>query len=219
MRRADDLNLCGPAGRAAARDARAAAGGRRRAGMTFAELVVALSITCVIGSAVAGMMTVVATASSDQGLTRGALVGNAALSARFGSAIRGAKMVLAKGDTYLVLWVSRPDQADQPQLADLQLIEWDSTAQTLTSYTPPTNLNPADNTQYDQNATSFYAVLSPRKNTADFPGLLWATGATAWTCWLNNADPHQARYASYRATLAQNGVSDTTLGGVTLKNQ
>ena len=219
MRRAMDLNLCGPAGKAAARGARAIAGGRRRGGMTFAELVVALSITCVIGSAVAGMMTAVATASSDHGLARDALVGNAALSARFGSALRGAKMVLAKGDPYLVLWVSKSGQSDQPQLSDLQLVEWDSVQQTLTSYMAPTNLSPADNTQYDLTTTNYYTVLGPLKGTTKFPGRLWATGVTAWTCWLSNADPRLARYASYRATLAQDGVSDTTLGGANLKNQ
>lgn len=207
MRRADDLNLCGPAGH------------RRRAGMTFAELVLALAITCLIGSAIAGMMTSISTAASDSGLTRDALVGNAALSARYGSAIRGAKTVLAKGNQYLVLWVSKSGQSDQPQLSDLQLVEWDSAQQTLTSYKAPADLSLADNTQYDLMTTDFHAVLSALKGTTKFPGRLWATGVTGWTCWLNNADPRMARYASYRATLTQDRVSDTTLGGATLKNQ
>jgi hypothetical protein len=187
--------------------------------MTFAELVLAMAVTCIIGAAIAGMMTSVSTAASDHGLTRGALVGNAALSARYGSAVRGAKMVLANGTQYLVLWVSKSGQADQPQLSDLQLIEWDAVQQNLTSYKAPADLSPADNAQYDLVATNFYTALGPLKGTTKFPGRLWATGVTGWTCWLNNADPRMARYASYRATLTQDGVSDTTLGGAALRNQ
>jgi hypothetical protein len=211
MRRTDDLGLCGLTGKAAARP--------RRAGMTFAELIMAMAITCLVGAAIAGMMTSISSAASDHGLTRDALVGNASLSTRFGSAIRGARMVLAKGNTYLILWASRSGQADQPQLLDLQLIEWDSTLRTLTSYKAPADLNPADNTQYDLMTTDFYAALKPLKGTAKFPSRLWAAGVTGWTCWVSNADPRQARYASYRATLSQDGVSDTTLGGAAMRNQ
>ena len=82
-----------------------------------------------------------------------------------------------------------------------------------------TDLDAGANTKYDLTTTSFYAVLGPLRGTASFPPRLWATGVAGWSCWLNNADPRLARYASYRATLAQGGVSDTTLGAAAMKNQ
>jgi hypothetical protein len=119
----------------------------------------------------------------------------------------------------LVLWVSRSGQDDQPHLSDVQMIEWDSTRGDLTSYKAPADLNAAADTKFDLTTTDFRAVLNSLKGTTNFPGRLWATGVTGWSCWLNNADPRMARYASYRATLTQDGVSDTTLSGAAMKNQ
>jgi hypothetical protein len=182
------------------------------------ELVLAAAITLIIGLAVAGMLLSVSTGTSSQREGRSLSVAHAAVAEHLGYAVRGSKMVLAKADGLLVLWIPGSSTKSVPTLSRLCRIECDAAAKELCCYRAPVNLPPADDTQYDLATTDFNAVTNALKGTASFPKRLWATDAAKWAVALDAADPKQARFVSYRLTLSVDGRSETSAGGAALRN-
>jgi len=193
-------------------------GGRRRAGLTFLELLLALSITTLIGAAVGAMLLSVSTGVSMQSETRCCLVSHVVASLRIGEALRTAKKVLAAGDAYIVLWVPGESTDASPRLSQLLRIEHQPTAEELRCYRSTAELTEAQDVTYDLVTTDFDAVTDALKGTDLMPGHVWADNVTDWGIRLNAEDPRDARYVGYRMTMRVDDVTEATFGGAALRN-
>ena len=198
-----------------------AAGHRRRSacrGLTLVELVLGLVITSFISAAIGAMLISVSAGVSHQRETRACTVSHAVASIRVGEALRSAKMVLAMGPDYVVLWMPEAWPNGMVNLSEFVRIERDPAAEELVCYRAPPNLAEADDTAYDLAATDFDAVTSALRGTPFFPRRLWASGVTGWATTTTTTDPREARYVGYRITMSLDGVAETTFGGAALRN-
>jgi len=195
-------------------DARRAGNG----GVTLMELLLALMVSGLVGAAVALMLSATSYGTSSQAEKRSMLVTNEIAAGRLGEALRRSKMVLAKGEDYLVLWMADTSVNDVPNLSELHRIERDPTTDELQSYRAPADLASEDDVEYDLGTTDFNAVTGALKDSAYFPGTLWATEVTAWTTTVPTADVRQANFVGYRITTTSDGASETKIGGMKLRN-
>lgn len=196
--------------------------GLRRAqssrGLSLVELLVALVITALIGSAVAAMLLSASSGTSVQAETRGFLLTQASIATRLGSTIRSSKMVLACGADYLVLWTTELNPDGMPNLSELRRIERDAATGQVRCYRAPDDLPAEQDTAYDLGTTDFEAVTRALRGTPNFLAELWSPDVTAWMVWLDKPQVQQARYVGYRLTVTRNGASETAVGGAALRN-
>ena len=187
-------------------------------GLTLTELVIALVITSIIAGTTATMMFSISSATGSQEQARGLLVCHATVGTRIGQAVRAAKMVLAAGKDYLVLWNAETHPDGVPHLSELRRIERSPSTNELWSFQAAPNLAEADNTEYSLASTDFNAVTAALRGTNSFPGELWATDVTAWSIGLDAAGPQAARFVGYRIVVTLDGISETLVGGAALRN-
>jgi prepilin-type N-terminal cleavage/methylation domain-containing protein len=186
----------------------------RRHGLTLVEMMIALAITGLIGTAVASMLTAVAYGTSSSRDIRSLVVKNKTLSARVTAAIRGSAQLLDAADGYVVLWTKDLNGSGVPDLLELQRIELDSVADELTSYTPdPSATDVAYAITDDFDATTTALIGS-----GDMDGALWATGVTQLTITLDDADPLVAELVSFQLTLEAGGLADVSVNAVSLRD-
>jgi Tfp pilus assembly protein PilE len=207
---------------------------RSAAGLTLVELLLALAVTGMVAAAVAGMLLAVSTGTSQRTDMRGLVVKQRALSGRIHASVRNAKMVLAQGQDYLVLWTGDPSDSGSPNLAELRLIERTEDGR-LISYAAafPEHWNQAQvdaaNTSFALN-DDFRAVTNQLKaDNPYFVGELWATGVNSWIITLDAGVPQHSRLVSYRLVLRAGGgatagasgqawATETLIGAVALRN-
>jgi hypothetical protein len=184
--------------------------------MTLAELVLALSITAVIGASAATMFAAFSYGTSAQSQSQNLLVANELVSSRLGLVVRGSREVLAQGSNYLVLWIADKDNNGKVNVSEMCRLERDPNSNTITLYQAPPN--PASDPSYDPNATDFNATTNAVKGSSTFPGTLRASGVTNWTIVLNSAQTQQATFVGWQLTSISSGRSQTTVGGASLRN-
>ena len=187
----------------------------RSDGFTLAELVLALSITTLMGACITSMLYSFSYGSTVQSDNREAMVASELVKMRMSEAVQRSTKVLAQGTNYLVLWTA--DDGDGiPQLSELRRIEYDATAMTLTSYQPP--LNPAPNTAYNLTTTNFDTVTSALKGTTQMPGQLWGN-ISSFATILDNATVQSAKFVARAVTVkSDHGGTEMVVGGAALRN-
>ncbi len=188
---------------------------RRQRGLTLIELLLALSGTALIGSAIVSMLFAVSYGTKADKDLRSLVTKQMTLRARIGAMIRESSMVLEQGDGYLFLWQHDADESGQPNLDEIALLEFDAAEQTLTVYRAPAS--PSSNPEYDA-AGDFVSQTAGVKGGANFPAERWASGVTAFTISLDDADAQSARLVSFRLTLAAGEERDTAIGAAALRN-
>jgi hypothetical protein len=188
-------------------------------GLTLVELVLGVSITVIIGGAVAAMLFALSEGTSVQTEARSLAVSHVTAAGRIGAAVRTSRNVLAAGEDYLVLWQEEVHPDAVPNLSELQRIERDPATKELWSYRAPVGLPEASDTAYDLETTDFNAVTLSLKGTESFPGKLWATDVGELTISLIPADPQQAAFVSFRIALTADGPNPTAAGGAALRNR
>lgn len=184
-------------------------------GLTLIELLLALSGTALIGSAIVSMLFAVSYGTKTDKQLRSLVTKQMTLRARIGAAVRESSMVLEEGDGYLFLWVYDTDESGQPNLDEIALLEFDPAEQTLTMYRAPES--PSSNPEYNA-AGDIASQTAGVKGGSNFPAERWASGVTAFTITLDNADAQAARLVSYRLTLAAGDERDTAIGAASLRN-
>ena len=147
--------------------------------MTLVEVVLALGITSLIASSVAGLIYSVYQSQRDQQHLRRRNSRAEVVAARLDGAIRSASVVLAVGTDYLVLWKTDSRTNQKPNLSEIQRIEWDRAGQRLRTYAAPANLAEEDDATYDLTA-DFAQITAGLKDTAAFPGQTWCQDVTGW---------------------------------------
>ncbi len=190
----------------------------RRSGLTLVEMMLAMSITAMVGLALTTMLSSVAYSTTSQAQLRRSNVRGKVLSTRIDTAIRSSKMVLAQGNDFLVLWMGDSRRNGVPNLSELRRIQRDDATGTLTSYKAPSGLSEVNDTPYSP-ADDFGTITAGLMGTANFPSELWATGVTAWTQSLNQTNPQVVSLLSYALTLEIDSTSSTFTNTVSLRGR
>jgi len=196
---------------------------RRAVGLTLVELLLAITITAFVGTAVASMMVSVTYGTTSRTEMRDVLVRTKVLTSRMNAAVRGSKMVLDSGTDYVVLWIADTREDGQPNISELRRIERDDSTGTITSYLADfpdawdeATLD-ANDTAYDL-TENFDSITQSLQSGSYFPGTTWSDHVTAWTITLDDADEQLATLMSYRLTLSIGAVTETAIGAAALRN-
>lgn len=175
---------------------------RQRHGFTLLEILLAVSLTAVIGLSVAIMLGAMNSATQVEGDARRGTIRRQVASARLGNTIRSAVMVLAAGDDHLVLWHTDANQNTSPDLSELVRVEFDSDAGELQSYAAPDDLDPMSDISYDL-TDDFGAITAGLAGSAALPRTRLVSDVTACDIELDQADPQEARLIRVQMTIDQ----------------
>jgi type II secretory pathway pseudopilin PulG len=186
----------------------------RRGGLTLVEMLMALTITALIGAAIASMLSAVAYGTSSSQDIRSLVVKNKTLSSRITAAVRGSAQLLSAADGYVVLWTKDLNGSGVPDLLELRRIELDGSTDELTSYTP----NPSAVDVVYAITDDFDAITTGLIGSGDLDGALWATGVSRWAITLDDVDPLAAGLMSFKLTLDVGGMSDVSVNAVSLRD-
>lgn len=173
-------------------------------------MLIALTVTTLIGLAVVAMLSAAAYGSTSRSGMRELFVLGRTTAARVGQAIRTAAEVVevdGVAGAYIVLWTADINADGAKQHGEMQLIERDGSTNDLVSYT-----NPADSTTF-ASAAAFRAVA-----LATFTPERWATGITDATFTQVAPQDGGTALISYRITATRNGISETSVGAVAVRN-
>jgi hypothetical protein len=186
----------------------------RRRGLTLLELLLGISVTVIIGAAVASMLLVASAASAHQQTSRDFSVWQGVVTARLGTLLRSSGMVLASRSDYLVLWTSDADRDGEPSASEIAVVLRHSGANELWCYRPPEEMAVEKNFRYSLLTTDFATEpLVPA-----MLGQLWADDVLDLEITLDTVDPIAARFVAYRLTTNLDSVENTTIGGAALRN-
>jgi len=190
----------------------------RRRGLSLLELLLGISVTVIIGAAVASMLLVASSAAAYQRTNRDFSVWQGMVSARLGTLLRSSGMVLASRSNYLALWTSDADRNGEPSASEIAIVLRNSATHELWYYRPPDNLAVEADVRYSLITTDFVAEPKTLIGTPVLLGQLWADDVLDLTVTLDAADPIEARFVAYRLTTNLDGVQKTTIGGAALRN-
>jgi hypothetical protein len=166
---------------------------------------VALSITILIGSCIAMMISGMAMGTTGQQDGRRHLVRMQTLETRLIATVHSSQCILASGNGYLVYWVADRNCDNILQLSELGLLELDNTG-TLQQYATvfPANFSLAQiasaDTGYPAN-TNWYAAAQTAKSSGYFVATPLAHDVSTFTVTLDNAAPTAARLVTMSVQL------------------
>jgi hypothetical protein len=157
-------------------------GARVRRAMTLAEVLMALMITTLIVTTVTAALVAASYGTSSQRDWRRLAVKEYKARTLLQDSVGAARAVLASGTSvdgyYLVLWKGEQAAADNKvNLSELQLIEWDQGATTLSSWQAQTL--PVPDTEYTA-GEDFYQVASQAAQAGKLAETLWSDDVTAF---------------------------------------
>ena len=191
----------------------------RRRGLTLLELLLGISVTVIIGTAVASMLLVASAASAHQQTSRDFSVWQGVVTARIGKLLRSSGMVLASRSDYLALWTSDADRNGEPSASEMAIVMRNPATNTLWCYTPPDDLAIERDVSYKLYYTDFASKpLELLQGTPVLLGQLWADDVLSLEITLDTVDPTAARFVAYRLTANLDGIKNTTIGGAALRN-
>jgi type II secretory pathway pseudopilin PulG len=190
---------------------------RRTAGVTLVEVLLALAVTSLIASSVAGLVYTVSQTQRDQQHLRRRNSRAEVVAARVDGAIRSATAVLAVGSDYLVLWKTDSRTNRMPNLSEIQRIEWDRAGQRLRAYAAPADLAEADDPAYDL-TSDFSQITAALKDTPDFPGETWCRDVAGWQPGPAGAS-QATRLLSYTITFQDAAGTATFKSSAALRGQ
>lgn len=194
---------------------------RRPHAFTLVELMLALAMLSLIGVGAAMVLTTAGKSTLARQDIRRFLAQEQALDARLSASIRGATQILSLGSNHVVLWKGDQRPNAQPNLSELQRIEWSNDGR-LISYQAPEvwTASEAADTAYDP-ASDFNAVTSQLKSSSYFPAESWATNVTAIAWIIRGSDSAGSTILGYRLTLSSPtdaSVSDQWENAVALRH-
>jgi len=152
---------------------------RRVRGVSLVELVLALAITSLIASSIAGLVYSVYQSQHDQQHLRRRNSRAEVVTARLDGAIRSSAMVLAVGADHVVLWKTDTNVDRKPNLSEIQRIEWDRAGRRLRAYEAPAGLAEPEDPAYEL-TSDFAQVTAGLKGTPSFEGQTWCQDVAGW---------------------------------------
>lgn len=188
---------------------------RKHRGFTTVELLLTLAVTGVVGLGIASMLLAIGNGTDTKTDVRSVMARHKVFSSRLADAIGGSKRILATGTNYIVLWNSDANGDSQPNLSEIQRIEWNSSTKELWSYVGTVATGGTD-TSYQLTA-DFGTITTNLKTGSSFPGTKWGSNVSAWSTTLNNATVQSATLLSYRYTLLVGQGTNMAVGAVALR--
>lgn len=191
-------------------------------GFTLLEMLIALSITALIGMCIAIMINSMAAGTAGQQDGRRHLVRLQALESRLLSKFHPAACILEAGNGYVVYWTGDANINNAVELNELGMLELNTTTHTLQEYTTvfPGNFSLSDiasaNTQYAA-STSWYAAAQTAKATSYFPASAVAHNMTGFKVTLDNATATAARLATFHLDLSDGQVTRSGMVAVAIR--
>lgn len=191
--------------------------------MTIAELLIALTITALVGTTATAMLFATVNATDERNDFRHVNVRTAVVKDRLADEIRASLAFLAVGANELVLWSSDGNENGAVNLDELVLIERDPGSNELRRYAVdwPAGWDQATidaaNTAYLPSA-DFSAAATLAKGAGYFPAAVWSTEVTAMTVTLDAATPQPARLATITLTISAGDLSDESVVAAALRD-
>lgn len=183
-------------------------------GLTIVELLMALTITGLIGAAIASMLFAVSHGTAETHDLRSLVVKNKTLTARIASVIRQSEQLLDADDGYVILWTKDLNDNGSPDLLELRRIGLNSATGELIDYTP--DASAADATY--QFTDDFDTITLSLIDSDILVGQLWATDVAQWQINLDDEDPQAATLVSFRLTLESGTLEDTSVDAVSMRD-
>ncbi len=152
---------------------------RRAAGPTLIEVVLAMAITALIGSAVTALIYSMCQNTRDQQIVRRRNIKADVIAARLDGAIRSSAVVLAAGDDFVVLWKADSRPNNMPNWSEIERIEWDRSGGLLRAYRAPENFLDDLDLPLDL-SINFDLVTRLLKGSPLFPGETWCNDVVGW---------------------------------------
>ncbi len=177
---------------------------RRCAGLSLAELVLALASTAFVGTAVAAMLHAVAYAAEGGNEQRDLVPKQRVSAARIADAVRGAKEVLELSTDEVTLWADDLDGDDDYDSDEIAWIKYDASNDRLEHHT-------ADSTTHT-------SVAVPIGDIPTLDTTLSGAGEMAVTTWVRDvtafsfagdATPTATALVTWRQTVTVGGQSDS----------
>ncbi len=178
---------------------------KHSAAFTLVELLMAVTITALIGLAVGSIFYATAQGDAWQKSARNTLVKGQVLNSRLDSTIRSSLEVMQPSDASpvsnntLVLWAADSNGDSAKQNSEMQLIERDSVTNELRSF-----IATGDDSSFTNAEEYRTAVLAAQT------GSRWATGITALS--FTRAGGTASPLISFRFTIEVDGTSHTAIG-------
>lgn len=186
-------------------------GSKRCLGFTLTELLIALSITAVIGVAVSSMLHAMAYGSTSESDKRRVNSIEQITCARIGVVIRSSDMVLSNTDEAMVLWFGDENQNGRPNLSELARVEWQPASAQIELFEARADLTAAEDTIYDF-TDDFESITKSLAGSNNFPGMVWAKDITAFQTVLDDATVHNAKMVKFIITVQGKDYSSTATG-------
>lgn len=180
----------------------------RRRGFTLTELVLALALSGLIGSAAVVVLYSVSTTMTAEVEFRRAMVRRQVAISRLGAITRSAGRVLDLSGDRLTLWTGDANRDDRPNLSELMLISWQPGSKEITVYETPEDFNPLDDVAYNFD-DDFKSMMNTIVGSAAFPGEVVFRRVGSWEVTLDDPDVQSARRLRLRMTIENEGASQT----------
>jgi prepilin-type N-terminal cleavage/methylation domain-containing protein len=197
---------------------------RRRGGFTLVELILAMTITALIGGAVSAMFTTVSQGTTSEAGRRSANARKTILRARLNAALRSTRLTLAEGqhlDTganFLLLWTGDSTYNDLPNVSELLLLQHNPRTGQITAYRAIDTLPLADDKAIPL-STNFETLAAAMPGHAYFPSELWANSVSGWDIQLDNATPLNATSATYAISVTHDDYTADFSGNVAFRSR
>lgn len=185
--------------------------GRRTAGFTLVELLLALALSSVVGLLTAMMLAQLSAATRDQSDIRRAEIARQVAVARLGAFARSTSMALASDASHLVLWKGDVNGDGRPNLSELRRLTWDAGAQDVRTCESPANLDPALDQTY-QLTDDFLAIAAAHAGSPAFPESVALQHVTAAQWQFDTPSAQTARLIRLQVTL--NNASGTDVATI-----
>ncbi len=163
----------------------------RRAAFTLAEILIATTITAMLGAATLTMLIGLhAGADYEQAVRRESTAEHAA-AMRIAAATRNASALLAHDPDHLVLWTGDANNNAEPELSELRRIQWDEANGELRVYelTTPSGA-PDPSYSVDDH---FSTITANYAGTALLPGRVLLRRVNTWHVAIDASSPSDAR--------------------------
>lgn len=182
--------------------------GCRSSAFTLVEILLALSVSSMVGLSVLFMLSGAISAAQKQHDTREATFTRQLCIARLSSLTRCTAMVLATDDHSLVLWKGDINANNKPDLSELRRIEWDTDTKEVWLSESPVGMDVSSDVTYGL-TNDFIAISSAAAGTAVFPTKVILGDIESWTLTLDQPTAHDARLLRLDVQLTHDSGDDT----------
>lgn len=188
-----------------------------RRGLTFLELLLALTITAMVALAISGMMGAVTSGVSTRKDSRDVMVRAYAAQARIGGYIVPARCILGRTTTSLAIWLNDERTSDTVHASEIRWMIYDATEKTLNVHFVafPDDWSETARRLSDKEyrkTADWDAVLANYDTAGHISSVTIVDGLEDCLAYIDNGQPQLASHAFFQATFTgDNGPVETSM--------